>query len=86
LLAGSSIISSWTQGTVEVPAALLCVFAIWTSIEVVGIAFGTYLNGVGIVREQVVVVTAFCVVAVPTKVWATMQAGATGLVIATILS
>ena len=63
---------------------LIAVFATWTVVEIAGTVFGTYLNGAGIVREQVVVVLCFCAVAVPLKVWATLQAGAAGLVAATI--
>lgn len=83
---GPWIISLWSQDAIHAPISLLAAFALWTVVEVGGIAFGTYLNGVGIVREQVIVVVAFCFVAVPLKVWAMLEAGATGLVFATTLA
>jgi O-antigen/teichoic acid export membrane protein len=81
---GPLIIRAWTQGAVTVPESLLALFAVWVVIEIAGTVFATYLNGSGVVREQFIVVTAFCLVALPLKCWATMRFGATGLVAATI--
>lgn len=80
---GPVIIDHWTKGTIAVSTALTAAFAVWTLLDVCGTTLGVYLNGVGIVREQVVVVICFCVVALPLKVLATMRYGATGLVFAT---
>lgn len=81
---GPWLIPHWTQGSLSAPMGLIALFATWTILEIAGTVFGAYLNGAGIVREQVVVVLVFCAVAVPLKVWATLQAGAAGLVAATI--
>lgn len=86
LLLGPWVIPYWTQGTIMVPWTLLALLGTWTIIEAGGSALGAYLNGVGIVREQVVVVLSFCAVALPLKVFAVVQAGASGLVAATIVS
>jgi O-antigen/teichoic acid export membrane protein len=86
LFAGRSLISLWTHGTIVVPTPLLALFAIWIVLDAGGNAFGVYLNGTGIVREQVWVVTAFCVLALPLKLVAATQFGAVGLVAATIVS
>lgn len=86
LLFGARLASLWTEGSINVPWALLAVFALWTPLEAVGTAVAYYLNGTGIVREQMVVVVAFCVLALPAKVFATLYAGATGLVAATVLA
>lgn len=83
---GPWMIPLWTQGAVQVPWILLALFAAWTMLEVGGIAFGTYLNGAGIVREQVAVVLIFCAVALPLKIFAVANAGAPGLVAATIVA
>jgi O-antigen/teichoic acid export membrane protein len=84
--AGPGIIRFWTQGAVSIPEALLALYAAWVVIEIAGTVFGTYLNGNGVVREQFIVVTVFCLAALPLKAWATLQFGATGLVAATICS
>lgn len=83
LIFGSRIVAYWTENTVAVPWILLLAFAAWTPLEAAGVVLGVYLNGVGIVREQVIVVVCFCVVAVPAKIFAAMHAGAFGLVAAT---
>lgn len=86
LIFGTRLSALWTERTIAVPWALLAIFALWTPLEAVGTAVGYYLNGTGIIREQMNVVVAFCVVALPAKVFATMYGGATGLVAATALA
>jgi O-antigen/teichoic acid export membrane protein len=83
LIFGPRIVAFWTENTVTVPWMLLLAFAAWTPLESAGIVLSTYLNGIGIVREQVIVVICFCVVAVPAKITAATHAGAFGLVTAT---
>jgi O-antigen/teichoic acid export membrane protein len=86
LIFGARLAALWTESTIDVPWALLAAFALWTPLEAAGTAVAYYLNGTGIVREQMVVVLAFCVLALPAKVFATLYAGATGLVVATALA
>jgi O-antigen/teichoic acid export membrane protein len=86
LIFGGRLASLWTEGAIEVPWALLAAFALWTPLEAAGTALAYYLNGTGIVREQMVVVLSFCALALPAKVLATLYAGATGLVAATVLA
>jgi O-antigen/teichoic acid export membrane protein len=83
LLFGRQIVAFWTDNTIAMPWLLLAAFAAWTLIESTGIVLSSYLNGTGIVREQVIVVTCFCIVALPAKIIAAMHAGAFGLVTAT---
>ncbi len=83
LLAGSWLIEQWTRGSVNVPQSLLVAMATWTLLEIIGTAFAMYLNGCGMVREQVVTSIVFCVVALPTKFIATQHFGGTGVVAAT---
>jgi O-antigen/teichoic acid export membrane protein len=85
LIFGHRIAAFWTEDTIAVPWLLLIAFAAWTPLESAGMVLSLYLNGVGIVREQVIVVICFCVVAVPAKIFAAMHAGAIGLVTATTL-
>jgi O-antigen/teichoic acid export membrane protein len=83
LLCGGWIVAFWTEHTIVVSWPLLAALAVWTVLESAGIALSTYLNGTGIVREQVIVVICFCIVALPAKIIAAMHAGAFGLVMAT---
>lgn len=86
LLVGPWLVAQWTADAITVPFALLAALAVWAVFEAFGAAFGAYLNGVGVVREQVMVVLAFCAVALPLKVVATLHAGALGLVLATTVA
>jgi O-antigen/teichoic acid export membrane protein len=86
LIFGTHLGRLWTENTIQVPWALLAVFALWTPLEAAGTTIAYYLNGTGIVREQMIVVLWFCVLALPAKVYATIHAGATGLVAATALA
>lgn len=86
LIGAPAILTVWTHNTIEVPIQLLVLFAIWSVLDAGGNAFGVYLNGTGIVREQVLVVTTFCLVALPLKLYASWQAGAIGLVAAAVFS
>lgn len=85
-LAGPALIAVWTKGHIAVPASLLGLLAVWTVLEAGGNAFGVYLNGAGIVREQVAVVLAFCAIALPLKLYTASAAGAPGLVTGTIVA
>ena len=86
LLAAPLLIPAWTQGSLVVPASLLILFAVWTVLDTTGNAFGIYLNGCGIVRQQVWVVTAFCCVVLPLKFWLGDAWGGSGIVAATIVA
>jgi len=83
LLFGRWIAAFWTENTIAVPWRLLAAFAAWTLLESAGTVLSIYLNGSGILREQVIVVICFCMIAVPAKVIAAIYAGAFGLVTAT---
>lgn len=84
--AAPMLIAVWTKNAILVPPSVLALFALWTVLDAGGNAFATYLNGAGIVREQVWVVLAFCAVALPLKLWAASRFGASGLLAATIMS
>jgi O-antigen/teichoic acid export membrane protein len=83
---GGRIASLWTNHSIYVSWELLFVFALWTPLESAGNSVACYLNGTGIVREQVFVVLAFCALALPAKLLATIHFGAVGMVAATALA
>jgi O-antigen/teichoic acid export membrane protein len=86
LLFGKPIVAFWTADSISVPWALLAAFALWTPLESAGSVLSVYLNGSGIVREQLVVVLCFCLIALPVKILAALHSGAVGLVVATTVS
>jgi O-antigen/teichoic acid export membrane protein len=86
LIVAPTLIPAWTQRSLAVPGLLLLTLAVWTVLDSTGNAFGMYLNGCGIVRQQVWVVTAFCCVVLPMKFWLGGMWGAEGIVVATIVA
>lgn len=62
------ILHYWTRGKVEVPILLIGAFALWTVLECCGGAFAMFLNGVQVVRQQVVVMIVFCALVLPLKI------------------
>lgn len=86
LLCSHWLIAHWTGGTIKVSTTLLVLMAIWTMLEVCGSSLSIYLNGTGIVREQVLVAVAFCAMALPLKIYGAIEGGAFGLMLGTILS
>ena len=76
----------WTDNAVRVPPLFLGLFAVWTLLEICGNAFAMYLNGCGIVRQQVWVVLAFCLLALPLKAVMTVHQGLGGLMLGTIIA
>jgi O-antigen/teichoic acid export membrane protein len=86
LMFGRWVVAFWTENSVAVPWQLLVAFAVWTPLESAGTVLSVYLNGTGIVREQIVVVFCFCAVAVPAKILAATHAGAVGLVVSTTVA
>ena len=80
--AATPIIRVWTSGHVEVSTGLVLSFWAWTVLEATGSALAMYLNGAGVVREQVVTVLVLIALALPLKLWALAQAGVTAMVLA----
>ena len=78
-LTGPWLVSLWTRGTIVVAPEIFAYFAVWTILDLTGNAFGVYLNGCGIVREQVVVVVLFCALVLPLKLWFGSRFGIPGL-------
>lgn len=59
--------------------------ALWAIIETMGNAFSMYLNGMHIVRPQIIVICLYTAVMMPTKYYFTVNFGLEGLYIASII-
>jgi O-antigen/teichoic acid export membrane protein len=62
------LIFTWTDGTIKVPRSFIYTFAVLVIFECCGNAFAMFLNGMQIVRQQVLVVILFCVFTLPLKI------------------
>lgn len=86
LLAGQKIVEMWTTGAIVPPWSLLVCMSLWLILESTGNALGVLLNGLGVVRQQVWVVTAFVLLVFPLKLWWGHEWGAFGVVLASIIA
>jgi O-antigen/teichoic acid export membrane protein len=83
---GPWLISIWMGGDATYALPLLGWFAVWTYLRGTGTAFAMFMNGVGIVRVQVIVATLFAIVSIVSKILAAREAGVVGLVTASVVS
>lgn len=81
---GEELIYIWTDGEITVPTMLLGLMACWLILESTGSALGVFLNGIGVVKQQVVVVSAFILLGLPLKIMLAYDMGSEGVVLAGI--
>ncbi len=62
------LIFYWTNGTIKVPQPFIYTFAVLVIFESCGNAFAMFLNGMQIVRQQIIVVILFCLLTLPLKI------------------
>jgi hypothetical protein len=63
------LLKEWVGNRLNVPFALLCAIAVLSVSDALGNSFAMFLNGVGELRSQLVVVVPFCVIALSLKLW-----------------
>jgi O-antigen/teichoic acid export membrane protein len=83
-LIGPWVLTYWTGGAIVVPQMLLGLVAVWTVFDCCGVALGMFLNGLHIVKQQVIVVIAFCVLVLPLKIFGASQIGLLAIPLAAI--
>jgi O-antigen/teichoic acid export membrane protein len=70
----------------KIAADVVWSYGLLSIILVVGNAFAMFLNGLGIVKSQVVTAIAFCMLAIPLKYVGAVHFGVFGLIVASIIS
>lgn len=80
------LVAHWTSNSVEIPILLAVSCAAWTVFDATGNAFAMFLNGLGILRPQLIVVAMFCIVAVPLKFYLVSHIGLNGIVLASLIA
>ena len=76
----------WTKGVVLIPAVLLAVYAVWAFLDAAGNAFAMFMNGCGIVRQQVMVVSVYAAIVLAVKIYALNHWGLEFMIGATALT
>ena len=82
----SPIIEIWTHGNVIAPLILVLLCGAWAILEACGNAFAMFLNGTSVVRQQVIAVTIFVLIALPLKLSLVGSIGIIAIPLATIIA
>lgn len=80
------VFNYWTKGTLNVPLSLVVLYGIWAVFESTGSAFAMFLNGAGVIRIQVLIVTLFCILTLPAKLYFVPKYGLNSIIIIAVLS
>jgi len=85
-LFGHWLISRWTQDLIVAPTYLLAAVAIWIVLDCCGSALGMFLNGMNIIKQQVMVITTFCLLVLPLKIFGAIEVGLIAIPVSAILA
>jgi O-antigen/teichoic acid export membrane protein len=81
---GDRLIEAWTNGHVMIGKSLLIIYGCWVIVEMVGNAFGIFLNGCGVARPQVINVITYSFIAIAVKLYAIQAYGLEAMIIGAI--
>jgi O-antigen/teichoic acid export membrane protein len=85
-LASGLLLEMWIGGEVAVSPSLLLAFSVWKIMEATGTAFSMFLNGMHMIKLQVVSVLLFCLLALPLKLYYVPEFGANAIVWSTVFA
>jgi len=80
------ILSVWTEDAIEVSGALILGFTIWKVLESVGNSLSMALNGLHVIKPQVVSVLLLCLMVLPLKFYFTPTYGAVAVIWSTVVA
>jgi O-antigen/teichoic acid export membrane protein len=83
---GSKIIQNWTNNEVFISKSFLLIYGCWVILEVTGNALGVFLNGCGIVRQQVINVVVFSFISIAAKLYSIKYYGVEAMILCLVLS
>lgn len=86
VFAGGQIVDVWTKTAIQISLGLLAAYACWAILEAVGNALSMFLNGCGIVRQQVVQVVVFSVVSIAVKFFMIRNFGLEAMILGTVVT
>jgi O-antigen/teichoic acid export membrane protein len=82
----SSIIKNLTKSNVAAPISFVFTYGLWVVVQNCGNAFSMFLNGVNVIKPQVVAVLTFIAIVFPMKIYLMQDYHLSGLMSATIIS
>ena len=76
----------WLHGNVQISLSLVATYGVWIFVQCVFMPVSMLLNGLGVIKAQVMVVVAFCFVCLPLKFYLVQQVGVIGVIQAAIIA
>jgi len=86
VFAGGQIVDVWTKAAIQISLGLLAAYACWAILEAVGNALSMFLNGCGIVRQQVVHVVVFSIASIAVKFFMIRTFGLEAMILGTAVT
>ena len=86
LIFHSWLIEKWSISNIVAPITFVATYALWSVIQSFGNAFAIFLNGAGIIRQQVVSVILFVILAFPMKIIMIRYFDLFGIMLATVVA
>ncbi len=80
------LLQLWVGAKHVFPFALVAWYAIWMVLKGLGGTYSMFLNGMTVLRLQLIIATLFTLISITTKVWFVLFFGLDGILIALILS
>jgi O-antigen/teichoic acid export membrane protein len=84
-LFGNFVIDIWLSNSMFIPQLLLFSFGLWAVCESVGNSFAMFLNGCGVVKQQVFVVVTMCIFAIPVKLYLIKSQGLEAMILGFVI-
>lgn len=75
-----------SHGMVEIPMKFLIIYLLWMVIRSLGDCLAMYMNGVHVLKPQIILVLFFITISIPAKIYASDKVGLSGFVVAAIAS
>jgi O-antigen/teichoic acid export membrane protein len=86
LIFHSWLIEKWSISNIVAPITFVATYSLWSVIQSFGNAFAIFLNGAGIIRQQVVSVILFVILAFPMKIIMIRYFDLFGIMLATVVA
>lgn len=86
VIAGEYLVRIWTGNEIQISTSLLLAYGCWAILEALGNALAMFLNGCGIVRQQVINVIVFSVVSIPIKFFMINNYGLVSMIVGEVMT
>ena len=86
IMAGGFSIREWTHDSTLISLPLIATMSIWLITESCGNSIGVLLNGLGLLRMQLLLILTYIAIALPAKLFGASSFGPTGMMLAGVMS